>query len=189
MNELYPSKNMSLPPPASDLSLRKLAEEPQFPLPFTKAASISSSNTKERGQDGFEFINITGSFLLDSNSRASVRVHAMRDYHRRRKQNLDGNYSLPFTTTKVEAISSAKGLTQKFRLCEHRNRRPRMSIKPQVRKVFPLVAQEAGESVEIVKNLSKSEPHRNFRSLVAETFPSEKCQTPHPNAMSKLHNM
>lgn len=81
-----------------------------------KEQRISPAQSKASDHIAPEFINITNSFSLNSNSRSSVRAQVMRDYHRRRIQKRNGQRSTSPTSTSIPASLSAKDQTHKFRI-------------------------------------------------------------------------
>jgi hypothetical protein len=76
----------------------------------------TKSKSNGDGQIIPEFINITNSFSLNSNSRSSVRAQAMRDYHRRRIQKRNGQHSVSPTASSIPVLLSAKEQTHRFRV-------------------------------------------------------------------------
>lgn len=87
-----------------------------------------------------QFINITNSFSLSSNSRASVRAQVMRDYHRRRMQKRDGRRSTSPMLNDGPVLLSAKDQTHKFRFDGSKKQHSLGSGARRIRKLAPKTA-------------------------------------------------
>jgi hypothetical protein len=109
----------------SGLPLRNrgsIAPEGERVLYSVEQQITSSAKSNNPGHITPEFINITNSFLLNSNSRSSVRAQVMRDYHRRRIQKRSGQRSTSPTSSSIPISLSAKDQTHRFRFDGHSRR-------------------------------------------------------------------
>lgn len=78
-------------------------------------------------QDGFlspEFINVTDTVSLDKSSKTKVRIQVMKDYHRRKVQEIEENKHETLDQRSEPPQLSAKAQTKKFRLGDERVLRP-----------------------------------------------------------------
>ncbi|KAH9212874.1 fungal-specific transcription factor domain-containing protein [Leptodontidium sp. 2 PMI_412] len=113
--------------------------------------STSHRLIQQSGKPKAQFINITDSSSLDKASRTQVRVQAMRDYHRRRTGNADGDIqSKPIPQKPL----SAKAQTRKFRLGEENTLRPWVPVKS-----------ELGRRPSVYKRDAHNSPGRNETSI------------------------
>jgi hypothetical protein len=71
-----------------------------------------------------EFINVTDTVSLDKSSKTKVRIQVMKDYHRRRVQEIGENRHVTLDQRSEPPAISAKAQTQKFRLGQERILRP-----------------------------------------------------------------
>lgn len=110
-----------------------------------------------------EFINITNSFSLSSNSRASVRAQVMRDYHRRRVQKREGWRSPSPLRNEGSVLLSAKDQTHKFRFDGSKKDRSLGNDARRIRRLAPRTAK-------IMKPHNDSLP-RNTESDDSQTLP------------------
>jgi hypothetical protein len=120
------------------MNLRNRAGGSKPPSSLTKPPLTSPTKARDSGHLKPEFINITNSFSLNSNSRTSVRAQVMRDYHRRRLERLKGDESTTSSTRNVRMPLTAKEQTSKFRISRPGNQHSWVRGTPLVRKGAPI---------------------------------------------------
>ncbi|TVY62891.1 hypothetical protein LSUE1_G009195 [Lachnellula suecica] len=109
----------------------------------------------QNGNDLPEFINVTDTTSLDKTSKTKVRVQVMKDYHRRRVQETDGNKPVALKRRLEPPQLSARAQTQKFRLGDERILRPWKPKKGQKKDKSPPAGKKASVGIKPSFRLSK----------------------------------
>jgi len=110
--------------PPSLISKEYQNERPQKKVKSTRGVAPSLVQDSQNISINPEFINVTDTASLDKPSKTKVRIQVMKDYHRRRIQDIDDKRHARLRQTLEPRAISAKAQTQKFRLGEERILRP-----------------------------------------------------------------
>ena len=125
----------------------KHAQKGEHLLHSTKQPMASAARSNDDGHIIPEFINITNSFSLNSNSRSSIRAQVMRNYHRRRIQKRNGQRSTSPNASSIPVLLNAKEQTHKFRIDGGSSLRFYRRGTNRVRKLVPRTEQNARPQV------------------------------------------